>query len=230
MPCQLADGAEVGRLALVDGAGDAEFPVGEGAGEVAGVLAGDGLLAVDELLVGAGAADGDVAGEATGDGGTAGAGTGVGSVALAAVLGNRVMTGSVGAGVFLAAAGADAGAKAGEAATWVGRPRQLGPAAAVLAAVAGKPTESVGPTRYTMAPMTTVAGIAVAVASRMRRHPTPVRAGLPGALRRCRPRPASSRSSKVNSGSCASAVVVRPRRRNRLCDRADTRRLRSVYR
>jgi len=159
LACQLADGAGVGEsdVADADGAGEAEPSVGDGAGDevvAVGLLAGDGLsvadglLVGDRLLAGAGAADGEVVGELAGDGGTAGAGTGIGSVALGAELGNRVMTGGVGAGLCLAIDGTGAGAEAGEAATLMGRPsRKAGPAAAYFSAALGEPPELVTPAR-----------------------------------------------------------------------------------
>lgn len=134
---------------MVDGAGDAALSVGDGAGDGAvgcGLVVEDGLPAGDGLVAGDGAADGDAAGVLACDGAAVGTGTGIGSVAPAAELGNKVMTGSPGAGLCLAPAGA--GAEAGEAATLMsGRSRLAGPTAALLAVVAGEPMELVGPAR-----------------------------------------------------------------------------------
>ena len=208
LPHQLLHGAGVSELVSVGAAVDAELSVGDGAGvEVpgCGLSVGDGLLLGDGLLVGDGTADGDVAGELAGDGGTVFAvtgigctavGTGIGSVGRAADVGNRVMAGSPGAWLWLADGGADVGsgvgAGAGEAETGMGTPRLTGPTAAPLAVAVGKPTGFVDPAKYTTTPITTVAGIAVAVASRIRRgvsrRAAPVRARLPEAQGRCRPR------------------------------------------
>jgi hypothetical protein len=133
------------------GAGVAELPPGDGAGDEAaggGLLAGAGLPVGDGLLVGEGATDGDGTGELTGDGGSVGVATGTGSVARAVEVGNRVMTGSAGAGLCLVADGAGAGVESGEAATRMPASGWLaGPTAALFATVAGKPTELVGPRR-----------------------------------------------------------------------------------
>jgi hypothetical protein len=136
----LGDGAgdEVAGPGLLDGAG---LPVGEG------LLVGAGLLVADGLVVGV--ADGDVVSELTGAAGTVDVATGVGSVALAAELGNSVMTGSA-AAMCLATAGdgEGAGADVGEATARICGPRRLrGLTAALFGAAPGKPAELVGTTR-----------------------------------------------------------------------------------
>ena len=111
-----------------------------------GPLVGAGLLVGAGPLVGAGAAGGSAGGELTADSGRVGASPGIGSVALAAELGNRVMTGSTAGGLCFATDGA--GVEAGEAAAWTCRPGwKSGPAGALFAAAAGPPAESVVPAR-----------------------------------------------------------------------------------